>query len=99
MGNYNAILKEIVKNLKGKNAEERVRTIKLQTGVLMNEEEVKYPGKKIIEIIAARFKEECPTCGGLGFYPNLKKKCSDCNGKAYITAVEAEKIILKKLKR
>ena len=96
---YDAIIKEIVKNLKGKNAEERIRIIKIQTGVLMNEEEVKYPEKKIVKIIASRFKEECPTCRGLGFHPNLKSKCPDCGGKAYISAVEAEKIILKKLKR
>lgn len=97
MGNYYAIFKEIVKNLKGKNPEEKVRAIKIQTGILMSEEEVRYPEEKIIQIIAVRFKEECPTCGGLGFSPNLKKKCPDCNGKAYVSAVEAEKIIYKKI--
>ena len=93
---YDAIIKEIVKNLKGKNPEERIRIIKIQTGVLMSEEEVKYPEKKITEIIMSRFKEECPTCYGLGFYPNLKSKCPDCGGEAYISAVETEKIILRK---
>lgn len=97
--NYLDVIRNVVRDLKGKNAEEKICSIRSQLTVLMGEDEVGYSEEKIVEIIVARFKEECPSCKGFGFYVFRRNKCPDCNGQGYISPVEAEKIIHRNLEQ
>lgn len=100
MSESNEIL-EIIKSLEGKSAEKKVFIILSQLNVRVAEEEVMERPKKLQEIIQARMKNACPACGGFGYDLNqaLKSKCINCNGRGYVSGVEAEKIKLRNLER
>lgn len=94
-GGEDETIKATLQSLSGKSLEEKVDIIRAQLNVIVDVEEVKYPLATLDGIIKARFIEPCPICKAK---INPGKPCLECGKKGYVTAVEAEKILLKKLK-
>lgn len=91
MREIDEIIEEIMKSLCGKSAEQKILIVESQLNVKLADVETGYSFDKIKGIIKARIKEPCPVCGS-----EIKdKKCSDCKGSGYVTAVEAERILLR----
>ena len=88
-------IEEVLKSLEGKDAKQKVFIIESQLGVKIADLESSYSLSIIRAIIEARIIESCPICKA-----EIKpgKHCSACNGKGYVSAVEAEKILLKSKK-
>ncbi|MEK7593098.1 MAG: hypothetical protein AAB464_00035 [Patescibacteria group bacterium] len=94
-GGEDETIKATLRILSGKSLEEKVEIIRAQLNVIVDVEEVKYPLTTLDGIIKSRFIEPCPICKA-----EIKpgKHCLACGKKGYVTAVEAEKILLKKSK-
>ena len=85
-------IEEVLKSLEGKDAKQKVFIIESQLGVKIADLESSYSLSIIRAIIEARIIEPCPICKA-----EIKpgEHCSACDGKGYVSAVEAEKILLK----
>lgn len=91
-GGEDETIKATLQSLSGKSLEEKVNIIRAQLNVIVDVEEVKYPLTTLDGIIKSRIIEPCPICKA-----EIKpgKHCLACGKKGYVTAVEAEKILLK----